>query len=238
MPEKKKKRLPHYGNKKISPGELARYIDQTLLTPYADEADIIKLCKGAIKYNFYSVCVNPYYIPLSKAILAGHDTKVTTVIGFPLGMTMKSIKVYEAMQAVLYGAQELDVVINAGAVKSGNLDYVGQELSEILSANKSVVHSVIIETCCLTEKDKSAVAEIAAANGVRFINLSAGSGARGKNSMEDDIETIKNIVRGRAEVKVSGDIRTLSKVTRLIKAGAARIGTGAGMEIMQEALAS
>lgn len=238
MSEKRKKKLPHYGNKQISPGELARYIDQTLLTPYADEADIIRLCKGAIKYNFYSVCVNPYYIPLSKAILAGYDTKVTTVVGFPLGMTMKSIKVYEAMQAVLYGAQELDIVINTGAVKSGNLDYAGQELSEILSANRSVVHTVIIETCCLTEKEKSAVAEIAAGSGVRFINLSAGPGSGGKNSMEDDIKMIKSIVRERAEVKVSGDIRTLSKMLRLIKAGAARIGTSAGTEIMQEALAS
>src|SRR5271169_3847550 len=136
MSEKKREKPHRSGSKRPSPKELARYIDQTLLTPHATEADIIKLCKGAMRNNFYSVCVHPYYVPLCKAILSGHDIKVTTVIGFPLGMTMKNIKVYEAMQSVLYGAQELDIVINVGAVKSGNLDYIGEEPSEIVSATK------------------------------------------------------------------------------------------------------
>lgn len=236
MSEKKRKKPPHYGNKHIPPLELARYIDQTLLTPYATETDVIKLCQGAIRYNFYSVCVHPYYVPLGKAILSGYDTKITTVIGFPLGMAMKNIKVYEAMQAVLYGAQELDVVINIGAVKSGNLDYAGWELSEILSANRSLVHTAIIETCYLTEKEKSAMAEIAASCGVSFINTSSGFGSKG--ATEDDVKLIKSIVKERAEVKASGDIHTLSQTLHFIQAGATRIGTSAGVEIMQEALSA
>jgi deoxyribose-phosphate aldolase len=236
MSEKKRKKAPQYGNKQISPAELARYIDQTLLTPDAAEADIIKLCKGAIRYNFYSVCVHPYYVPLCKAILGGHDTKATTVIGFPLGMTMKNIKVYEAMQAVLYGAQELDIVINIGAAKSGNLDFVGEELSEILAATKSVVHKAIIETCYLTEKEKRAVTEIAVSCGIPFIKTSTGFGTKG--ATVKDVRLIKSIVKDRAEVKAAGSIRTLPQALRFIQAGAARIGTSAGTEIMQEALAS
>src|SRR5271157_1501444 len=233
MSEKKKGKAPHYGTNKIPAGELARYIDQTLLNPDAAEADIIKLCKEAIRYNFYSVCIHPYYVPLCKAILRGYDIKVTTVIGFPLGMTMKNNKVYEAMQAVLYGAQELDVVINIGAVKSGNLDYAGEELSEIVSASKQVVHKAIIETCYLTEREKHAVTEIAVSCGVSFIKTSTGFGTKGATTK--DVKLIKGIVKDRAEVKAAGGIKTLSQALRFIHAGASRIGTSAGVEIMKEA---
>ncbi|MGD0282145.1 MAG: deoxyribose-phosphate aldolase [Dissulfurispiraceae bacterium] len=236
MSEKKRTKVLQYGNKQVSPGELARHIDQALLIPFAAEADVIKLCKGAIRYNFYSVCVHPYYVPLCKAILGGSDTKVTTVIGFPLGMTMKNIKVYEAMQAVLYGAQELDIVINIGAVKSGNLDFVGDELSEVFSATKSVVHKAIIEACYLTEKEKRAVTEISLSCGASFIKTSTGFGTKGATSK--DIKLIKSIIKDRAEVKAAGGIKTLSQALRFIQAGATRIGTSAGAEIMQEALAS
>ncbi len=233
MSEKKKEKVPHYGSKRPSPEELARYIDQTLLTPHATEADIIKLCKGAMRNNFHSVCVHPYYVPLCKAILSGYDIKVTTVIGFPLGMTMKNIKVYEAMQAVLYGAQELDIVINIGAVKSGNFDFAGEELSEIVSASRQVVHKAIIETCYLTEREKHAVTEIAVSCGARFIKTSTGFGAKGATTK--DVKLIKSIVKDRAEVKAAGGIKTLSQTLRFIRAGAARIGTSAGEAIIKEA---
>ncbi|HXW68862.1 MAG TPA: deoxyribose-phosphate aldolase [Dissulfurispiraceae bacterium] len=236
MSEKKKGKAPHYGTNRISPGELARYIDQTLLNPYAAEADIIKLCKQSIRYNFYSVCVHPYYVPLCKAILSGYDIKVTTVIGFPLGMSMKNSKVYEAMQAVLYGAQELDVVISIGAVKSGNLDFVGEEISEILSATRPVLLKAIIETCYLDEKEKRAVTERAVSSGAAFIKTSTGFGTKG--ATVKDVKLIKNIINDRAEVKAAGGIRTLHQVLRFIQAGATRIGTNAGVEIMQEALTS
>lgn len=236
MSERKKERARPYGSKKLSPGEIAKFIDQTLLKPHATEADIIRLCKGAMKYNFYSVCVHPYFVPLCKAVLSGYDTKVATVIGFPHGMSMKSIKVYEAMQAVLYGAQELDIVVNIGAVRSGNLDFIGEELSEVIAASKSAVHKVIIETCYLDEKEKRAVAEIAAGCGARFIKTSTGFGPKGATVR--DVKLLKEIVGDRAEIKASGGIRTLARMLKLINAGATRIGTSAGVEIMQEALLS
>lgn len=218
---------------RLSGSEIARFIDQSLLMPRATESDIIKLCKTAIKYNFYSVCVNPYFVPLCNALLNGHETKVTTVIGFPLGMTLKDAKIYEAKQAVLYGADELDIVMNIGAAKSGNWDYVGEELLEIISSTKSAVHKVIIETCYLTEEEKIVATKIASLFGAKFIKTSTGFGTKGATIK--DVKLIKKIVEDRAEVKAAGGIKTLSQVLQFIEAGAARIGTSAGVEIMKEA---
>jgi deoxyribose-phosphate aldolase len=218
---------------RLSGSEIARFIDQSLLKPQATEADIIKLCKTAIKYNFYSVCVNPYFVPLCNALLKGHETKVTTVIGFPLGMTLKDAKIYEAKQAVLYGADELDIVMNIGAAKSGNWDYVGEELLEIISSTKSAAHKVIIETCYLTGDEKIAATKIASLFGAKFIKTSTGFGTKGATIK--DVKLIKKIVGDRAEVKAAGGIKTLSQVLQFIKAGAIRIGTSAGVEIMKEA---
>jgi deoxyribose-phosphate aldolase len=218
---------------RLSGSEIARFIDQSLLKPQATEADIIKLCKTAIKYNFYSVCVNPYFVPLCNALLKGHETKVTTVIGFPLGMTVKDAKIYEAKQAVLYGADELDIVMNMGAAKSGNWDYVGEELLGIISSTKSAVHKVIIETCYLTEEEKIVATKVASLFGAKFIKTSTGFGTKGATIK--DVKLIKKIVGDRAEVKAAGGIKTLSQVLQFIKAGAMRIGTSAGVEIMKEA---
>lgn len=227
MSKRKRQKAP------LSGSEIARFIDQSLLIPRATEADIIKLCKTAIKYNFYSVCVNPYYVPLCNALLKGYDTKVTTVIGFPLGMATKDVKVYEAKQAVLHGADELDIVMNIGAAKSGNWDYVGEEILEIISSTKSAVHKVIIETCYLTEEEKIVATKVASLFGAKFIKTSTGFGTKGATIK--DVKLIKKIVGDRAEVKAAGGIKTLSQVLQFIKAGAARIGTSAGIEIMKEA---
>lgn len=234
MSERKKGRAPRFGSKKLSPGELARYIDQSLLSPAATEVDIIRLCKGAIKYNFYAVCVQPYYVPLCKAVLAGYDTKVVTVVGFPHGMMMRNVKIYEASQAVLYGAQELDIVINIGAVRSGNFDFITEEITEIVNATRSAAHKIILETCYLDDREKRAVAEIAAACGAGFVKTSTGFGARG--ATVKDVRLLKEIVKDRAGIKAAGGIKTLAQAVRFIDAGASRIGTSAGVEIMQEAL--
>lgn len=217
----------------LSGPEIARFIDQSLLMPQATELDIVKLCKTAIKYNFYSVCVNPYFVPLCNAILKGHETKVTTVVGFPFGMTLKDAKIYEAKQAVFYGADEIDIVMNIGAAKSGNWDYVGEEILEITSATKSAVHKVIIETCYLTEEEKIAATKIASLFGAKFIKTSTGYGTKGATIK--DVKLIKKIVGDRAEIKAAGGIRTLSQVLQFIKAGATRIGTSSGVDIMKEA---
>ncbi|MCL4491042.1 MAG: deoxyribose-phosphate aldolase [Nitrospirae bacterium] len=234
MSKRKKGKARPYGSEKLSPGQLARFIDQSLLKPEATEADIIKLCKGAIKYNFYSVCVHPYYVPLCKAILTGYDTKVATVIGFPHGVTMKNVKVYEAMQSVLYGAQELDIVMNIGAVKSGNWCFLEEELSGIISASGSVIHKVIIETCYLDEEEKRSVARIAVVCGARFVKTSTGFGPKGATVR--DVKLIKDAVGDKAAVKAAGGIKTLAQMLKLIKAGATRIGTSAGVGIMKEAM--
>ncbi|MEW5745486.1 MAG: deoxyribose-phosphate aldolase [Nitrospirota bacterium] len=234
MSERKRERAPRYGSKKLAPSDLARYIDQSLLTPSATEADIITLCKGAIKYNFYAVCVQPYYVPLCKAILTGYDTKVVTVIGFPHGMTMRNVKVYEAGQAVLFGAQELDIVVNIGAVRSGNFDFVIEEVTEVVNATRSAAHKIILETCYLDEREKKAVAEIAAACGAGFVKTSTGFGTRGATIK--DVKLLREIVKDRAGIKASGGIKTLEQMVKFIDAGASRIGTSAGVEIMKEAL--
>ncbi len=234
MSEKKRGKARPYGNKGLPPKQLARFIDQSLLRPEATEADIIKLCKGAIKYNFSAVCVHPYYVPLCKAVLAGYDTKVATVIGFPHGMTMKNVKVYEAMQSVLYGAQELDIVMNMGAVKSANWCFLEEELSGIIAASSSALHKVIIETCYLNDEEKKSTARIAVACGAKFVKTSTGFGMKGATVR--DVRLIKDAVGDTAEVKAAGGIKTLDQVLKLIRAGASRIGTSAGIEIMKEAM--
>lgn len=217
---------------RLSGNEIAKLIDQSLLKPQATEADIIRLCKSAIKYNFYSVCVNPYYVPLCNAMLKGYETRVTTVIGFPLGMAIKDVKIYEAKQAVLHGADELDIVMNIGAAKSGNWDYVAEEIVEIISSTKSAVHKVIIETCYLNEEEKIAATKIVSLFGAKFIKTSTGFGTKGATLK--DVKLIKKVLGSRAGIKASGGIKTLSQVLQFIKAGATRIGTSAGVEIMKE----
>lgn len=216
----------------LSGSELASLIDQSLLRPSATESDIIKLCKSAIKYGFYSVCVNPYFVPLCSAILKGHKTKVTTVVGFPSGMTLKKIKILEAKEAVKYGAKELDIVMNIGAAKSGNWDYVADEILSIVSATKSAVHKVIIETCYLSDEEKILATKVASLFGAKYIKTSTGFGPKGASIK--DVKLIKKVLGGRAGIKAAGGIKTLSQVLSFLKAGATRIGTSSGVEIMKE----
>jgi len=226
MSVKRKVKVRPYGD---SP---ARLIDQSLLRADATEADIIRLCKGAVKYKFHAVCVQPYYIPLCKAILGGSEIKTAAVIGFPLGMTLKEIKVTEAMQSVLYGAQELDIVINVGALKSGNWEYVEEELAAVINATKTALHKVIIEACYLTDKEKVLATRVALAYGAAFVKTSTGFGRAG--ATVKDVRLIKGIVKDLGGVKAAGGIKTLAQVRKFLKAGASRIGTSSGVEIMEE----
>lgn len=219
---------------RLSGSEIARYIDQSLLKADASEADIIKLCKAAIKYNFYAVCVNPYYVPLCKAILTGHNVKVAAVVGFPLGMNCTETKVQEAKTAVKYGAHELDIVMNIGAAKSGNWHFIENETSAIMAASRKVVHKMIIETCLLSDKEKVAAAKAALVTGVSFIKTSTGFGTKGAEVR--DVKLLKKLVGDRAQIKASGGIKTLAQVLEFLEAGASRIGTSAGVEIMRESM--
>lgn len=219
-------------NKPFKRKDIANVIDYSLLTPNATYKDIENLCKEAIKYNFHSVCINPYFVQMAKELLRRSGLKVTTVIGYPLGINTTEVKVYEAMNASLNGADELDIVINIGALKSGDLETVRKDISDIISATPEKVHKIIIETCYLDNEEKKKAVEIALEAGSEFIKTSTGFGPQG--AMIKDIKLIKDIVGDSAGIKASGGIRTLRETLKMIKAGATRIGTSAAVKILTE----
>ena len=212
--------------------DIAGSIEHTLLRPYASYADISPLCGEARQFGFHSVCVNPSFIRMAKELLRASDVKMTTVIGFPLGMTLTEVKVFEAMQARLLGADEIDIVINIGALKSGDWATVRKDISDVIMATKGIVHKTIIETCLLDDDEKKKVVEIALEAGSEFIKTSTGFGPRG--AKVTDIRLIKDIVGDAAGIKAAGGIRTLRQVQSMLKAGATRIGTSAGVKILRE----
>jgi deoxyribose-phosphate aldolase len=212
--------------------EIAKLIDHSLLRPDATLADVKRLCEEAREYGFFSVCVNPYFVEKAKSFLAGSNVKVTTVIGFPLGMTLTDTKVYEAVKASFLGADELDIVINIGEAKSGRWNIVRKDLSDVIAATKGLVHKAIIETCYLDKEEKTKAVEVALEAGAEFIKTSTGFG-KGGASVED-IRLIKSIVKDRAGIKAAGGIRTLAQAKEMLEAGATRIGTSYGVAIIKE----
>ena len=212
--------------------DLAGLTDHTILKPDATHEDIKRLCEEALQFGFYSVCINPCFIKLAKELLKYSDVRVTTVIGFPLGMTLTEVKVYEAMNAYLLGADELDMVINIGALKSGDWDTVRKDISDVIMATKGLIHKVIIETCYLNDDEKKKVVKLALEESSEFIKTSTGFGPCG--AQLSDIRLIKDIVGDIAGIKAAGRIKTLSQVLELLEAGATRIGTSAGVKILGE----
>jgi len=213
-------------------GSIAGLIDHTLLKPDATYTDIKRLCEEAIQFGFYSVCINPYFIQLAKELLKGINVRVTTVIGFPLGMTLTEAKVFEAMNASLLGADELDIVVNIGALKSGDWKTVRKDLCDVIMTTKGIIHKTIIETCYLDDNEKKKVVEIALGAGSAFIKTSTGFGPQGVKI--SDVRLIKSIAGDAAGIKAAGGIRTLRRVIDMLNAGATRIGTSAGVKIMRE----
>jgi deoxyribose-phosphate aldolase len=212
--------------------EIAKLIDHTLLRPDATSGDIERLCQEAARLGFHSVCINPSWVHLARDILSGSDVKVTTVIGFPLGSTFTKVKVFEAMEAVLHGGHELDIVMNVGLAKSDQWTAVEKDISDIIAATPRAVHKVIIETCFLSTHETIQAAGIVANSGAEFIKTSTGFGTRG--ATVGDIAIIKSVVKERCSIKASGGIRTLHQVREFFKAGATRIGTSSGVAIMEE----
>ncbi|MBN2654741.1 MAG: deoxyribose-phosphate aldolase [Nitrospirae bacterium] len=209
----------------------AQLIDSTLLKTDASEADIIMLCKDAAEYQFKTVCVYPYYVPLCKALLRDRNVGVCTVIGFPSGLTVKDVKIFEAEEAVSYGAQELDIVMNIGAAKSGNWSYVEDELAEIIKRTPQAFHKVIIETCYLTDKEKAVACSAVLSAGAQMVKTSTGFGSIG--AVVEDIKLIREAVGDKAGIKAAGRIRTFQQALEFIKAGADRIGTSSAVEIVK-----
>jgi deoxyribose-phosphate aldolase len=212
--------------------DLAKLIDHTLLRPEASYADIKRLCEEALQFGFHSVCVYPYYVGFVKDLLKGSNVHVTTVIGFPSGMTTTEEKVLESRNAALAGADELDIVINIGALKSGSWDVVTKDISDVIAATKDPIHKIIIETCYLTTAEKRKIVEISLDAGAEFIKTSTGFGPKGAQTR--DVRLIKSIVGDKAGIKAAGGIRTLKQVQAMLDAGASRIGTSSSVQIIKK----
>lgn len=200
----------------------AEYIDYTNLKADATIDDIKNLCNDAIKYHFASVCVNPCYVSLAKELLDGTTVNVGTVVGFPLGANTVRTKEMEALIAVEDGADEIDMVINIGALKNGDYDYVRNEIEDIMAAVDGKVLKVIIETCYLTDEEIGKITEICNDTYVNFIKTSTGYGTRGVSL--DDIDIINAHKNDILEIKASGGIRSIDMVDALIQKGVTRIG--------------
>ena len=200
----------------------AEYIDYTNLKADATIDDIKNLCNDAIKYHFTSVCVNPCYVSLAKELLDGTIVNVGTVVGFPLGANTVRTKEMEALIAVEDGADEIDMVINIGALKNGDYDYVRNEIEDIMAAVDGKVLKVIIETCYLTDEEIGKITEICNDTYVNFIKTSTGYGTRGVSL--DDIDIINAHKNDILEIKASGGIRSIDMVDALIQKGVTRIG--------------
>ncbi len=210
--------------------ELSSYIDHTNLKVTATLKDIENLCNEAMKYHFASVCVYPYYVPLAKKLLEDSTVAVCTVIGFPNGCHTKETKVFEAINAVEAGADEIDMVINIAALKNKDYKYVKEEIEEIRDAIDGKVLKVIIETCLLTKEEIVKMTKICNETFVNFIKTSTGFSTSGA-----DIEDIKLISENKNEVleiKASGGIRDTDTTLKMIEAGATRIGTSSGVKIV------
>ena len=206
-----------------------KYIDHTLLKPEATEADILKLCREAAEYDFASVCVNPGWVKTAAQALKGTDVNVCTVIGFPLGATSKASKVFEAEQAVKDGAKEVDMVINVGRLRAHDDAYVIDEIKAIREA-AGVTEKVIIEACLLSDEEKVRACEDAMKGGADFVKTSTGFSTGG--ATVHDVELMKKTVGDKLKVKASGGIRTKEEMDAMIAAGADRIGTSHGIELM------
>ena len=211
---------------------LAKKIDHTLLKPEGTPKEIISLCEEAKRYNFASVCINPCHVSLCSELLKGTEVKVCTVIGFPLGATTTEVKRFEAEQAIKNGAQEVDMVINIGMLKSGNYEYVFNDVNQVVLAAKknNAVCKVILETALLTDEEKIKACLICKRAGADFVKTSTGFSKGGATA--GDVALMKYVVGSSVGVKASGGIRSREDADAMIASGADRIGASASVKII------
>ena len=213
--------------------KLNKMVDHTILKTFAQEEHIETLCADAKKYDFASVCINPYNIPLAKKLLEGTDVKVCTVIGFPLGANTTKIKVAETEDAYDMGCDEFDMVINVGALKDGKYDYVRDEIKAVVEAAKGRTVKVIIETFFLTDEEKVKAVELSCEAGAHFVKTCTGFN-EGIATVHD-IELMRKTATPQVKVKASSGIKTYADAKALIEVGAERLGTSSGAKILAEA---
>ena len=209
---------------------LAKHIDHTLLKPEGTEAELIKLCEEAKEYKFFSVCVNLCNIEKAKELLKDSDTKICTVVGFPLGQMTTEAKSFETKEAVFLGAEEVDMVINIGKLKDKDYDYVLEDIRAVVLAAGGVLTKVIIESCLLTDEEKVKACELAKAAGADYVKTSTGFSKSG--ATKEDIALMRKTVGPEMGVKASGGIRTLEDAMAMIENGASRLGLSASVSIV------
>jgi deoxyribose-phosphate aldolase len=210
---------------------IAKMIDHTVLSAISTRTDIIRVCEEARQYGFATVCVNPFWVPTAASELAGSGVGITTVIGFPLGASRTVVKTAEARDAIEAGATEIDMVLNVGALKSGDREAVLQDVKSVVAACKGrAAVKVIIETCYLTDDEKREASLICKEAGANFVKTSTGFGTGG--ATVEDIKLIRSVVGPEMGIKASGGVRDLAFALELTRAGATRLGASASVAIV------
>jgi deoxyribose-phosphate aldolase len=215
-------------------GEVAGLIDHTLLKPDATATEVEKLCREATEFRFATVCVNPTWVAFCARLLRGGGVGVCSVVGFPLGATTPDVKQYETRRAIFDGATEIDMVINVGALKSGDLRLVEQDIEAVTQPcrESGVVSKVIIEAALLTEEEKVTASTLTKAAGADFVKTSTGFGPGGATIA--DVMLMRRVVGDSVGVKAAGGVRDLEQMRAMIAAGASRVGASAGVRIVKE----
>ena len=211
--------------------DINKYIDHTTLKAMAQKEEIKKLCDEAKEYKFYLVCVNGSNVAYAYEQVKDSDVKVAAVVGFPLGAMSMEAKIFESKKAIEDGASEIDMVINIGALKDKDYDYVEKEISEIKKAIGNNILKVIIETCYLTDDEKIKACELSVASKADFVKTSTGFGTGGATF--EDVKLMKEVVGNKAQVKASGGVKNFKTVKKYIELGATRLGTSSGIEIIK-----
>jgi deoxyribose-phosphate aldolase len=214
----------------------AGLIDHTLLKPEASRNEIKKLCEEAARFGFASVCINPWNVPLAAESLRGTKVKICTVVGFPLGATLPQVKIHEAEEAIKLGAQEIDMVINIGALKSGQDDVVESDIRGVVEASHrgGAICKVIFETALLTTGEKVRAAIVSKKAGADFVKTSTGFSTAGATT--EDVALMRAVVGSEMGVKAAGGVRSLDDLKKMVCAGATRIGASASVKIMEQAV--
>ncbi len=214
---------------------IASLIDHTLLKPDATRDQITHLCEEAREYSFAAVCINPTNVKLAAELLKNSGVAVCTVIGFPLGATLTTVKAYEAQQAINHGASEIDMVINIGALKSKDHELVEQDIAAVTRTchDNGAICKVIIEAALLTEEEKVTACQLAQKVGADYVKTSTGFGPGGATA--EDVALMRQVIGPSMGIKAAGGIRNLETAREMVEAGATRIGTSSGVKIVQEA---
>lgn len=212
--------------------DLAATIEYTRVKGTDGIDEVKQICTEALENGFGAICVNPFFVPEARQLLGNCSTELCTGIGFPLGASLLEVKIKEIREVISWGADAVDFVINLGALKSGMYDVLQKEMEALVKESRRAVTKLIIETCYLTKDEIFKVSQMAAQAGIEYVKTSTGMGPRGASL--EDVAIIKEAVKGKCKIKASGGIKTLDQALAFIEAGASRLGTSIGVELVTE----